>query len=128
MQKIIRIALFFILTSTLLKGQTDRIKMTNAEYPGGTAALAEYVSENLVYPETAARDKLFGKCVIKFVVDTMGNIVDVGVVKSLRGDCDTAAMNVIKTTGKWILGTMLGKKVSVHFNLPVGFNPPKNKR
>lgn len=121
---------YFIILSTFfsvrLFGQdltdpTDHI----AEYPGGLKAIEKTISSNLIYPKSAQKDNITGKCIIKFVVDTLGEPTNIIVQKSLRGDCDTAAINAVKHLHGWKPGQLMKKKVPVTLTLPINFEPLK---
>src|SRR5688572_28118904 len=76
-----------------------------SSYPGGPPKMYETIKSNLVYPQTAIKDGVSGKSKLKFTVDTLGNVTNIIVFKSLRGDCDTAAINALKSLSKWTPAT-----------------------
>jgi hypothetical protein len=45
-----------------------------AEFPGGLNALRQFISENLRYPEEAAKNGVQGKVFIQFVIDETGKV------------------------------------------------------
>lgn len=100
---------------------------TPAEFPGGRQALMKYLSENLVYPESAIENGLQGKCVLKFVVSKTGTISMVSVQRGVPDcpECDAEAIRVIKAMPAWKPGQMNGKPVASYFNLPITFRLPE---
>lgn len=92
-----------------------------ATYPGGPTALLKDLSENLVYPPIAQEQELQGTIVLRFVVDTEGNIGNVQVKKSLSKECDQAAINALKKLKRFVPAKQKGKTVPVYFTLPVRF-------
>ncbi len=60
--------------------------------------------------------------IITFVVDTIGNVRDVGIVQGLREDIDAEALRVVGTLNGWTPATQGGKKVTVQYNMPITFS------
>jgi periplasmic protein TonB len=96
------------------------------QYPGGESALLNFIYKNLKYPESAIKDKIQGKVVVRFVVTESGEIDKIGVIRSLQPDCDKEAIRVIKLLPKFIPGKQSGKLTKVWFTLPVTFKLEKN--
>lgn len=53
------------------------------EYPGGMQAMIEFLQANMKYPEDAAKQKVEGRVMVQFVVETDGSISDVHVAKQV---------------------------------------------
>ena len=70
-------------------------------FTGGYQALLEFLQENIKYPEQAEKDSVFGKVVVKFVVETDGSITNPQVVKSVHPLLDAEALRVISIMPKW---------------------------
>ena len=96
---------------------------TQAEFVGGLQALKQYLSNNLRYPQTAIDRGVSGKCHLKFVVSTTGNISNVTVVKGVPNcpECDSEAMRVVMGMPNWIPARLNGEPVNSWFNLPISF-------
>ncbi len=97
------------------------------EFLGGEAALFEYLSKNVSYPESAKKDKIEGRVFVTFVISDEGVVKDVSVIKGVRTDIDNEAIRVVKAMPNWKPGTHNGKNVNVLYNLPMSFklNPKK---
>lgn len=91
------------------------------EFPGGEAKLLEYLAKNIKYPERAREQGVQGKCIIEFVINKDGSVVEPKVVRSLEAQCDNEAMRVIRTMPKWKPGKQRGKPVRVKYTVPVQF-------
>ena len=91
------------------------------EFPGGTAALGQYLGKNLRYPAAAQRANISGRVFISFVVNTDGSIQDVQVLKGLGFGTDEEAQRVVKGMPKWRPGKQSGRPVRVKYNLPINF-------
>jgi len=63
-----------------------------------------------------------GRVVVKFMVDTVGEISHLSIAKQLTPKLDSEAISIIKQLPpSWIPGTQNGKKVAVWTMLPVDF-------
>lgn len=91
------------------------------EFPGGDAALKNYLQTNIKYPELAKESGVQGKVYCNFVVDKEGHVSDVKVMRGIGYGCDQEAARVIKAMPTWIPGKQNGRNVNVHYNLPVFF-------
>ena len=91
------------------------------EYPGGQAALFEYLSKNVKYPADAEKKKIEGRVLVTFVVNTDGSITDIEVVRKTFPSLDAEAVRVISGMPKWKPGEQKGKKVRVKYTVPLNF-------
>lgn len=91
------------------------------EFPGGTAALLEYLRKNIKYPAICRENNIQGRVLIQFVVNRDGSIVDPEVVRSVDPHLDKEALRVISSMPKWKPGLQRGKPVRVKFTVPVNF-------
>lgn len=91
------------------------------EFPGGTAALLKYLTDNMQYPSVCSENNIQGRVLVSFVVNRDGSIVDIEVVRSVNPYLDKEAVRVVSTMPKWEPGEQRGKTVRVKFNLPVNF-------
>ena len=91
------------------------------EFPGGEEALLKYLSKNIHYPERAREQGVQGTCVIEFVINKDGSVVEPKVVRQLEGQCDNEAMRVVRSMPKWKPGKQRGKPVRVKYTVPVRF-------
>lgn len=92
------------------------------EYPGGMQALFEYLSQNVKYPEDAKQQKIEGRVIATFVVETDGSISNVEVVKPAFPSLDAEAVRVLSGMPKWTPGKQSGKVVRVKYTVPISFN------
>ena len=91
------------------------------EFPGGAAALYEYLSKNIKYPAICRENNIQGRVVVVFIVNRDGSIVEPEVVKSVNPMLDKEALRVISNMPKWKPGLQFGKPVRVKFIVPVNF-------
>ena len=92
------------------------------EYPGGPSALIEYLSQNVKYPEDAKQQKIEGRVLATFVVETDGSVSNVEVVKPAFPSLDAEAVRLLLAMPKWTPGKQNGKVVRVKFTVPISFN------
>ncbi len=91
------------------------------EFPGGTQALFKFISENLEYPQHAIDGQIEGRVVVQFVVDKMGKVGNIQVVRSIDKLLDQAAIDVVRALPAWKPGMQNGQPVNVRYTLPVSF-------
>ena len=90
-------------------------------FPGGDAALMQYLSSNIHYPAVAAENGVQGRVVVGFVVERDGSITDVNVMRSVDPSLDREAMRVVKNMPRWTPGKQNGSAVRVKYQVPVMF-------
>lgn len=91
------------------------------EFPGGTAALMQYLGKNIHYPAVAQENGVQGKVIVQFIVDVDGSIVNPVVVRSVDPYLDKEAIRVIASMPKWKPGMQRNKPVRVKYTVPVAF-------
>ena len=92
------------------------------EFPGGMPAMIEYLQTNMKYPEDAVKQKVGGRVMVMFVVETDGSISNVRVARNVFPSLDAEAVRVVKTMPKWKPGKEKGRLVRVNYTLPVVFS------
>ncbi|MBR6843255.1 MAG: energy transducer TonB [Prevotella sp.] len=131
MKKFIIMALMALFGLTTVSAQKTVVAKKNQqvfdvvekmpEYPGGQAALFEYLSKNVKYPADAEKKKIEGRVLVTFVVNTDGSITDIEVVRKTFPSLDAEAVRVISGMPKWKPGEQKGKKVRVKYTVPLNF-------
>ena len=92
------------------------------EFPGGMKELMKWFSENINYPEEAAKAGVQGRAFVRFVVHKDGSISSPEILRSSGNELlDTEAQRVVSSMPKWKPGMQGGKAVNVWFTLPVIF-------
>lgn len=91
------------------------------EFPGGTAALLEYLRKNIKYPAVCRENNIQGRVLVTFIVNKDGAIVEPEVVKSVNPQLDKEALRVISQMPNWKPGSQRGKPVRVKYTVPVNF-------
>ena len=91
------------------------------EFPGGTAALMEYLRKNIKYPSICRENNIQGKVIVTFIVNRDGSIVEPEVIKAVNPSLDKEALRVISGMPNWKPGKQRGKAVRVRYSVPVNF-------
>ncbi|MGX8690282.1 MAG: energy transducer TonB [Bacteroidaceae bacterium] len=91
------------------------------EFPGGTAALLEYLRKNIKYPAICRENNIQGRVIVSFIVNKDGAIVEPEVIKGVNPSLDKEALRVISGMPKWKPGSQRGKPVRVKYTVPVNF-------
>ncbi len=91
------------------------------EFPGGQAALYDFLSKNLAFPKEAIEQGIEGKVYIQFTVETDGSITNITVLKSDHQLLNQAAVDVIRKMPKWGPATNEGSVIKVAHTLPINF-------
>lgn len=97
------------------------------EYLGGQEGFFKYLKENIKYPKSASDAGIHGTVYVSFIVNKFGDVSNVKIVRGLNEACDKEALRVVSNMGKWKPGIQDGKKVSVHFHLPISFTMKSTK-
>ena len=94
------------------------------EFPGGNAAMMNFIAKNLKYPKEQLDAGIQGRVVIKFYVDTLGNVCEPTIVRGKDSALDREAIRLVKSFPQFSPGTLNGRKVNVWFTLPIVFKLP----
>ena len=80
-----------------------------------------WVQDNIKYPAEAKAAKKQGTVYVSFVIDTLGNPININLIRSADPALDAEALRVIKSSPAWTAGKQRGRKVNVSFSLPIAF-------
>ncbi len=71
-----------------------------AQYPGGQAALMQYVAQNIRYPKIATENGVQGRVLVQFVIEKDGSLSNFKVVKDAKPVSDGITVNAQGTTAE----------------------------
>lgn len=92
------------------------------EFPGGTSQMMKFIQINSIYPLSMMERGIGGKVFIKFIINEIGEMKDVQVIKSSGSKVlDDEAKTMMSFMPKWKPGKQNGIPVSVYYNLPVSY-------
>jgi len=91
-------------------------------YPGGEAALQQFLAATIRYPIIAQENGIEGVVVVQLDIDVDGSVTNVVVVQS-SGDVslDKEALRVISALPKWNPGTVDGQPAKFRYQIPITF-------
>lgn len=117
-----------------------------AQYPGGQAALMQYLAQNIRYPKISAEHGVQGRILVQFVIEKDGSLSNFKVVKDAKPVSDGIAVNAQGTTAEgndipqeaygalniealrvlrgmpnWIPAKQRGLEVRMRYTLPITF-------
>ena len=117
-----------------------------AQYPGGQAALMQYLAQNIRYPKISAENGVQGRVLVQFVIEKDGSLSNFKVVKDAKpvldgitvnaqgttaegndipkeayGALNIEALRVLREMPKWIPAKQRGQVVRLKYTIPVTF-------
>lgn len=93
-----------------------------ASFPGGDAALLNYIVQHLKYPAIDLEQELQGTVIVQFTIDEEGKTSKATIIKGLSPACDQAAIRVVLSLPPFNPATENGKPVATRFTLPIRFS------
>lgn len=85
--------------------------------------LLQAAQQAVVYPPRAKEQGVAGKVIVKLILDPAGLIYDANVTRSLRPDCDSAALAAVRRLPTLVPARQNGRAVYYSFSLPISFPP-----
>jgi tetratricopeptide (TPR) repeat protein len=138
-----RVSVFalFLLTAVFAFGQKeiDEVKVTPPKFTGVTnltstmhdgkiGSIDDYLSKNINYPESDARNFKQGTEVIQFMVSTTGEISDFKIINEVSPKISEEVIRVLKTTnGMWAPGYKNEEIVAMENEVSVVFKIQDSK-
>ena len=98
-----------------------RIVEDMPQYPGGATEFMKWLTRNLKYPKYLEPQRVQGKVVAEFIVNTDGSITDVNIVKSLHPVCDREVLRVLRMMPRWTPGIHNDQPCRTKVCIPVVF-------
>lgn len=94
---------------------------TQARFPGGEAALQQWLGKNIRYPAAAQEQGAQGVVKVKFVVTNTGDVVNPVIEESVFPALDAEALRVVQKMPMWEPGKSNGVPVNSYVIIPVAF-------
>ncbi|MHA4895753.1 energy transducer TonB [Pedobacter sp. PWIIR3] len=120
--------LAFQVSDKLIKSDTAKKDTIPADFPGGINLFYEYLKTHVKYPVASRLNGLQGKVHLKFVIDTVGNVTNVKILKKLDRYTNLQAVRVVTQSPKWIPATIKGKKAKFIYNIPISFSDTSSSK
>ncbi|WP_027419110.1 energy transducer TonB [Crocinitomix catalasitica] len=90
-------------------------------YPGGEAAMAQFIGDNIKYPAIDVENGVSGIAYTQLVINKDGSVDQVKVVRGVSETIDAEAKRVVELMDDWTPGQQDGKAVAVRYVLPINF-------
>ena len=90
-------------------------------FPGGSAALVEWITKHLRYPVLAEEQGLEGHVLAAFWVTADGSVKHGKIVRSGGELFDNEVLRVLRFMPRWVPGRENGRAVSVRYTIPFVF-------
>lgn len=91
-------------------------------FPGGDRGLVNYINSTRKYPHDAYKDKIQGRVLCSFIINTDGSVCNVSVIRGAAyPSLDKEAVRIIKEMPNWKPGKMADEDVPVHCIIPIAF-------
>ena len=91
-------------------------------FPGGDAAMLDYIGKNVVYPAYAKANNITGRVILRFCVTEKGTVDRASVMVGVHPSLDEEALRVVNTLPAFKPGRQKGKEVPVWYMVPVTFS------
>jgi TonB family protein len=96
-------------------------RIVNLEYPGGDMAMMRFIQHHIKYRDFARKNDIQGHVLVSFILDTAGNVTEIGIKKSVHPLLDKAAIDVVRKLPKFKPSEYEGKIVPTNCILTVMF-------
>ncbi len=95
-------------------------------YQGGPAALKQFISQQMQYPEEALSKKKEGTVLIRYTINHKGKVIETKIISGLGFGCDEEADRLVRLL-KFVVPRNRGVKAIFHKELHIHFRLPKTK-
>lgn len=93
------------------------------DFPGGLDRFYDYFNSKFKKPDVP---DLIGKVFISFIVEPDGTLTDTSVYRDIGFGIGEQALKIVEASPHWIAGRKDGKRVRVHYLLPIGIYTGKH--
>ena len=101
--------------------ELHQLEETAKPYFADGSNMANYILNNLEYPEAAKATEVSGTVTLSFIVETDGSVSNITIKNSVGGGCDNEAIRLLQGT-HWIPAVKNGKYVRSHNTQDITFN------
>jgi len=123
---IISLLLLFCLNDNLFAQNSNAYNeesvRTQARFRNGGINEFRWYIDSIVKREISIDDKIVGKIVVEFRVDSLGTLTDINIIRNLRYDIDEVVIRALGKSPKWIPAKINNQPVSQRFVIPISFH------
>lgn len=91
------------------------------EFPGGEAALRNYIAKSIRYPQIAQERAIQGRVYVQFIVSADGSVRNATIARGVDPVLDQEALRVVRNLPLWMPGKQRGIAVDVSYTVPINF-------
>ena len=84
-------------------------------FPGGDMALQDFINREMDYLPAAMRKGDQGKVIVRFLIDSKGNVVKPRIYKGISSSIDREALRIVSKMPRWKSAKMLNGKTAEHW-------------
>jgi TonB family protein len=103
------------------KKVSEKEMVTDAEFPGGKDKMAKFLTQKLIYPESAIEEAKEGISLVKIFIDKTGKVKSLEILNSLGADFDMEIKRVVGRMPQWSPAKKNGEPVESSYNFRVNF-------
>ena len=107
---------------------SEEVVITQPEFKGGIEKMYQYITDNFIYPEDAAKRSVNGKMEVEFTVEKTGDITYVGIIKGLDYSIDDEVLRLLKAMPRWTPATKNGVPVRYKVSMPLTIRASRSKK
>ena len=83
--------------------------------------IMQFIAKKTKYPPIAKENNITGRVFVSFVVDKIGKVTNVKILRGVDKYLDAEAVRVVSSLPKFKPGKQRGKPVKVQYNVPISF-------
>lgn len=117
--------LFFLVLVINASCQHNNNNTATPGFPGGKVKLEQFIKKNLQWRQ--GQLTVEGTVFVSFIVDSLGKINDIKVIKSLCESCDQEAVRIVKAMPDWIPAKRNGEPFSSQAMVSIPFKLSADK-
>lgn len=92
-----------------------------AQFPGGSSALVDFISESIDYENIEIKRNEQGRVYVTFIVEINGTISNIEIKRGLTPQLDSEAIRIISSMPRWEPSTENGQRIRTRCSLPINF-------
>ena len=105
----------------LFEGCDDALISTTQQRDCSLARIGKFINQHITYPDSAKAHRTEGMVLTKFVVDTMGNITQIELLRDIGDGCGKEALRILRLMPPFTPARKDGKPVACYMTLPFRF-------
>ena len=103
-------------------GETNSITSSLPIFRGGFDEMNKFLKKNIIYPETLKQNKIIGQAVVKFLVDSLGNVSNITIRQSSGYELfDSESLRLIASMPKWIPSYQGSKRLNAYCDVVIPY-------